>query len=660
MPIAKDPIAPGPACVDAPPGTPASAGAREQGIDAFLAGRDDEAVRLLEAAVAADPRDRVADGFLAAASARVAASREASGTDAQSSRPVTLQLFPLIRTVLRHAAVSGGTVHLEKQSEARNLITDDADWAAKNKLAATTQMGVAGLPSHVAPTLGRTRLSRAFLHPDHVAAVYGSMVVVSAEGKRPRVFDAGRPLGSVSVGAEVTFAQLVGQTLVLALGYNGYAKASRGMNGFVTAFDATTGALLWLSDPLVANSWEALVAGSSLVIGYGFTAEPDFLFVLDLTKGDTLQKIPLKSAPSLIRAKGDRVFVRAYDVDYVFRSTTGMPVAMPAEVAGATSDGPPPVDAETRCWVRRATTAIAQSDAATLHDAIAHLKPLSRDRALMELLAREEDRMQDSRLDLMRAPLVTVAPPPWQAQPASTPAGGATGPSPTRTLVKLSSRAASSVRNMDPPFNPAKPAFIAPAKQGALPNGARRDIPSKYGQEYLEGIIPDEQRGPDKTMLIYGGRYLAWIEGTNAVRVYDLDAFQHPPRANPQWKEFATQPVSYAQERDGVLYVCNGRGSYAKEVFGTKAFLSALDSATGKLLWRSPALTCGLMFQIAGDTIVSGYGFTAEPDFVTLIRRADGRLLQKVPIDSAPDTIELAGTSVHVESYGHVIELELR
>ena len=108
-----------------------------------------------------------------------------------------------------------------------------------------------------------------------------------------------------------------------------------------------------------------------------------------------------------------------------------------------------------------------------------------------------------------------------------------------------------------------------------------------------------------------------------------------------------------------MLYICNGGGSYAKEVYGKKGFLSALDATSGKLLWRSAPLTCNATFAIAGEHIISGYGFTAEPDFVFLVRRSDGAIVQKVPIDSGPETITLDGNRARVEMYGHVADFEL-
>lgn len=112
-----------------------------------------------------------------------------------------------------------------------------------------------------------------------------------------------------------------------------------------------TGTLLWVSEPLTGNAREALVSGGSIVTGYGFTAEPDFVFV---------------AAPPTVEL-------------------------------------PPAVDAETRCWVRRATAAILAGDAAAIHEASERLKPLSRDRILDDVL-RNEEKQADARYYAVIAP----------------------------------------------------------------------------------------------------------------------------------------------------------------------------------------------------------------------------------------------------------------
>lgn len=628
---------------------------RDAGVMAFIEGRPEEAVRLLRAVLKNDPRDRAAEAFLVSSLAKLEDARERAAEEQRAARHVVLA--PVLLGPLLNRAVVGAPsakVHLEKVSEAKNLITDVDDWYAKNGLAHSRFAGRQGeTPAHVPLKLGNKSVRGIFLHADHVAAVYDGLIVVSAEGKRPLVFDAERAMRGGPKPFEVGFAQLVGDVLVVQLAYNGYAKESAGHNAYFAAYDATSGGLRWTSEPLVSNAGDAVVAGGSIVTGYGFTAEPDFLFVLDLVTGKVEQKIAVKSGPEVIQQKGDRLFVRTYDTDYVFKSTLGF---APPQAAALVDEArtPASVDAEQACWVRHATASIAARDAEGLREASLALAKRSQDQLLHAVLKGEADHLaDDDRIDLTTAPLVVVPAPPWDGAGAS----GTAGTSPR--LVKVSSTNAFSDRWHA--FDPKLPFFIAPIEKGKLPDGGvGRYIASSYGQEDLRAIIPDQARGPDRTILIYGGRYVALLDGSKAERVFDLEAFRHPPKADPQMKEFAIQDATYAQERDGVLYVCNGGGSYAKEVFGKKGYLSALDAKSGTLLWRSAPLTCNATFAVVGDHLIAGYGFTNEPDNVFVIRRSDGAIVDKVPIKSAPETITVDGRRVRVQSYGVLTELELR
>lgn len=639
---------------------------RDKGIEAFLLDRPREAVDLLTIAVRNDPRDRAAEAFRAAAQAKLDEGRTRALEDVASIRRVSLEPIPLAHVERKPVALppeAAGKVRLTKSSETKNLITDTADWEAKNQLK-SARRHPNDLPAFVPAKLGTMdRLRVAFQHKDHVAAIYDSTILVASEGKKTLAFDTRVVRSRGPRPFEIPFAQLVGNALIVELAYNGYAKDSNGRNGYFAAFDAKDGTLMWATEPLVANAHEAIISGGSIITGYGFTAEPDFLFVLDVSTGKVDQKIPLKSGPSFIRRSGDRLFVRTYDMDYVFKSSTPFVAAPTASLLDGNAGGDvPPPDAETKCWVRRATAGILARDAQAIHEANERLKPISRDRVLDELLRIEEKKAamvtNSGRLDLTAAPLITVAVPPWDATPPK-PQAAANAKAPK--LVKVSSRAADPVRNMHPAFDPSKPWFIAPVKKGQLPESARQDIPTSFGQEDLRAIIPDQRSSEaERLILIYGGRYVALLKGSVAERMFDLETLRHPPKADPQWKEFAIQDATYAQERDGVLYVCNGGGSYAKEVFGKKGFLTALDVASGKILWRSAPLTCNATFAMTSDHIISGYGFTAEPDFIFLVRRSDGAIVQRAPIDTGPESITLVGTQVHVETYGHVIDFDLK
>lgn len=169
-------------------------------------------------------------------------------------------------------------------------------------------------------------------------------------------------------------------------------------------------------------------------------------------------------------------------------------------------------------------------------------------------------------------------------------------------------------------------------------------------------------RQHSKVFLLYGpdalsGRYL--VGGnlrTQTLRyAFDLTAFTQPPRG--AWFE----PVTWAREIGGVLYISNSHLTYAKGANRRNAYLSAIDLRTKRTLWRSPALVANARtFVVAGDLIVAGYGFTAEPDFLYLLDRRTGRVRDRLLVPSAPETIKLRGGLVHMRTYDRQVVAQIR
>lgn len=110
-----------------------------------------------------------------------------------------------------------------------------------------------------------------------------------------------------------------GDTLYVSHSHLTYARSSKGMDAYITALDTRSGRVLWRSQPLVSNSWNFEVVGDFIVSGYGFTAQPDYLYLLDKRTGAVVQRMKIKSAAGYIISKGDRLHVRAYDTDLVLK-----------------------------------------------------------------------------------------------------------------------------------------------------------------------------------------------------------------------------------------------------------------------------------------------------------------------------------------------------
>jgi outer membrane protein assembly factor BamB len=114
--------------------------------------------------------------------------------------------------------------------------------------------------------------------------------------------------------------------------------------------------------------------------------------------------------------------------------------------------------------------------------------------------------------------------------------------------------------------------------------------------------------------------------------------------------------VEWAREADGVLYVENTHLTFASAPRRRNAYISAIDLNTRRTLWRSPALVADARtFVLDGGYIISRYGFTAEPDFLYLLDRRTGRVLDRLELPSAPELIRRRGNRLYVRTYDHAI-----
>ena len=206
-----------------------------------------------------------------------------------------------------------------------------------------------------------------------------------------------------------------------------------------------------------------------------------------------------------------------------------------------------------------------------------------------------------------------------------------------------------------------KPGFPAPARD-VQPTGPRLELVSSRYVDPAKPLpaprpppafVPKRYRGAEgqfaimarpRWFVVYGGRYLVSYSGPSDA--IDFVNYLRPP--NGAWLE----EIRWAREIDGVLYVEHAHLTYASATRGRNAYISAIDLRTKKLLWRSPALVANARtFAVTGDLIVAGYGFTAEPDFLYLLDRRTGRVLDRLAVPSAPEVIKLRGDRIEARTY---------
>lgn len=106
----------------------------------------------------------------------------------------------------------------------------------------------------------------------------------------------------------------------------------------------------------------------------------------------------------------------------------------------------------------------------------------------------------------------------------------------------------------------------------------------------------------------------------------------------------------------GVLYFNEACQSYSQGAGGQCSSLVAVDPVARRVLWRTAPLVSNGRFVVRGCYLVAGYGFTAEPDHVSLVSRTNGQVLQEIPLASAPEKMTLAGRDqLDVEIYSGAV-----
>jgi outer membrane protein assembly factor BamB len=195
-----------------------------------------------------------------------------------------------------------------------------------------------------------------------------------------------------------------------------------------------------------------------------------------------------------------------------------------------------------------------------------------------------------------------------------------------------------------------RPGFPAPAS-GPGSGTVKFTIVSSVAADPARNVVSPRPRGvridgPDgNTMhLVVGPGY-----------TFDLKNFAWPPRIASGERPYVYEQVVYANHApDGKLYVETAHQTYAKSSFGQNGYLNAIDPKRGKLLWRSPAQVANAYnFVLLNDTVVTGYGYTAEPDYLYAIDRGTGKVKGRVLLPSQAIRIARHGTALTVDTYDH-------
>jgi hypothetical protein len=186
-------------------------------------------------------------------------------------------------------------------------------------------------------------------------------------------------------------------------------------------------------------------------------------------------------------------------------------------------------------------------------------------------------------------------------------------------------------------------------------------VPTSWGLANYQGAaLAEAIEQPGAVLLIYGhdgltARYVVGASPKGLLRyAFDFNGFWRSPGGG------MPQQVTWAQQAGGVLYVETTHLGYASTSKGRNAYLTAIEISSGRILWRTPGLVANAQtFVVSGNLIVTGYGFTAEPDFLYLLDRRTGRVRDRLAVPSGPERIVLKAGRLNVRTYDHELIVKL-
>lgn len=110
---------------------------------------------------------------------------------------------------------------------------------------------------------------------------------------------------------------------------------------------------------------------------------------------------------------------------------------------------------------------------------------------------------------------------------------------------------------------------------------------------------------------------------------------------------------------DGTLYVNANYQSYAKEVDGETAYFYAISPEQAEVLWKAGPVVSRGDFLVMDDVILTGYGFTAEPDYLFALDAETGAVLDKERIPTAHDRMRQTEDGIQVVTYDALLRVKV-
>ena len=188
-------------------------------------------------------------------------------------------------------------------------------------------------------------------------------------------------------------------------------------------------------------------------------------------------------------------------------------------------------------------------------------------------------------------------------------------------------------------------------------------MPGSFAEgEQLPEQIPDSFQNFPLTQAWFDDSFIYCVYGEVYYEGYLLNLYEKDtcePVMSLDFSAFCSEEAEYGTYQwvrwaraDGrTLYVSLSHNTYSENA-PNHAYITAIDLTDMSILWKTePLVSNARNFEIIGNEIVCGYGFTAEDDFLYRIDRDTGRILEQIPVNSQADYIIRKEDQLFVRTY---------
>jgi len=225
-------------------------------------------------------------------------------------------------------------LRLVSREPLRGRIPTDLGLTGRNKLNPVEERFRRGIPPETPAWVPRTHGGLELFLADSVEggwlALYRGPLVIRPGARnspyRAALFEpGGEAAWDVDLGAilsrpdhlEVQDLRYADGALYFNEACQSYAREAGGNCSSLVRMDPRTGRVAWRTRPRVSNN-VFILHGPWVVAGYGFTAEPDSVFLVDRDNGRIVARAPLDTAASYLEADGPRLTVLTRESVYTY------------------------------------------------------------------------------------------------------------------------------------------------------------------------------------------------------------------------------------------------------------------------------------------------------------------------------------------------------